>query len=60
MGGSKAPKAPPPPAPPPTETSMDVQQEAATNKAKARKRMGKSSTFLTEQVNTAGGATVLG
>lgn len=59
MGGSK-PKAPPPPAPPPTETSMDVQQEMASEKRKAKTRGGKSSTFLTEQTNPAGGNTILG
>lgn len=60
MGGGKAPKAPPPPAPPPTETSADVQQEAMAEKRKASTRSGKASTFLTEQVNPDGGATVLG
>lgn len=61
MGGSPSkPKAPPPPAPPPTETSMDVQQEMLAQKKKATLRAGKGSTVLTEQVNPAGGATVLG
>lgn len=60
MGGGSPPKAPPPPAPPPTETSADVQQEAMAEKKKAGTRAGKQSTFLTEQVSTSGGATVLG
>ena len=58
MGGS--PKAPKAPAPPATETSMDVQQEAESTRKKAKKQSGLMSTVLTEQVNPAGGATVLG
>ena len=61
MGGS-APKPPPPPPPPPTETSLDVQQEVEGTKKRAKKRAGRTSTVLTEQVNPAtdSGATVLG
>jgi hypothetical protein len=60
MGKGSTPKAPPPPAPPPTETSLDIQQEQETIKKKARKTTGRTSTVLNEQVNPAGGATVLG
>ena len=60
MGGSSKPKPPPPPPPPPTATSLDVQLEVDTTKKRAGKRAGRASTVLSEQVNAAGGNTVLG
>jgi hypothetical protein len=60
MGGSSKPKAPPPAPPPPSETSLDVQQEVDATKKRAGKRQGRQSTVLNEQVNPAGGNTVLG
>jgi len=60
MGGSSKPKAPPPPPPPPTQTSLDVQQEVDATKKRAKSRAGRQSTVLSEQVNAAGGNTVLG
>jgi hypothetical protein len=58
MGGG--PKTPPLPSPPPTETSADVQQAAESTRKKAKKQSGLQSTVLSEEVNPAGGATVLG
>ena len=56
MGGDEPPKT----SAPATETSADVQQEAEATKKKASKQSGLTSTALTEQVNPAGGNTVLG
>jgi len=58
--GGGGPELPADPAPPPTETTADVQQEAETTRKKAKKQSGLQSTVLSDEVNPAGGATVLG
>ena len=59
MGGG-SPKSPPKPAPPATETSKDIEMQADIIRKKAAGQIGRQKTVLTEQVNSAGGATVLG